>query len=1037
MKRLGSIAAMLLGGGLMLVVSGTVVLAEKRVALIIGNSAYQNAGKLPNPARDADAVADMFKKAGYDVSLLKDAGNLEFKRNIRKFEDAASDADIAVVFYAGHGIEIGGTNYVIPTDAKLASDRDAPDEAIELTRIIQSVDGAKRLRLVILDACRDNPFLATMKRQRQALRQVASGLGPVGDVGSETLVAYAAKQGLTAEDGKGDHSPFTTAILHSLPEPGLDIRLAFGRVRDEVLKITSNRQEPYVYGSLGGSNVALVPAPEKTAPQAVDQDKMRADYELVMKVFEKVGSKTPLKVFLEQYPAGLYSELVREQLNQLETQEKIALATGPSATQSPRGPTLTDPAKLAAIPQKEPPSPAQPSPDNLAWDEVKDSTDPDALRRFIARFRDSPRMLEAQRRLDVLLRNQREREEQARREKVEADMAKAWEAVEGTDDPNRLRDFARRYPSSEHAPDAKQRADALVRAAQEREDQARREKAEAELAKAWEAVQGTEDQAKLRDFLRRYPTTQYTDAAKQRLEAVIRAAQEREEAARVAAAEERRLKAEAEVKRAFDAAAATFDQSVVRDFIRRYPDSPYVAQAKSHLDTLIAAEQERKEQERLAAAEARRQKIEADAATAWNSIKNSGNPTDLQNFIKRFPESTLALRDATERLGAIDREAKERVAKAQAEAATARAAWDRIKDTNDIAVVQDFMKQYPGTPTALNDAKQYLDVLDKRNKEREAKARMEAEAAQAWNRIQNSPDQAEVRSFMKRYPDASVTLTHAAPRLAALEHEAAERAEKVRAEAASARAAWDLVKGTNDPNELRDYINKYPDAPFSTRDAKARIDLLERQAKEREAKEKAEAAAREAKEKAEAALREAKEKAEVEMREAWDATKDSRDPSEFRAFVKRYPSSPFVSDAKQSIAALEPKPEVTAKPEAEPDVSTRPIYRQRPDIGMRTAPPAPVQPRPEYHPPRPEIVVPQRPAPAPPKVVERHHENAVEPPHRQAPPARVERPAPQRVERASRPAPHYEARGGGGGGGGYGGGGGGGGGGGHMSGVGF
>jgi uncharacterized caspase-like protein len=535
---------MLLGGGLLLAVSGFSALAEKRVALIIGNSAYQNAGKLPNPARDAESVADMFKKAGYEVSLLRDVGNLDFKRNIRKFEDSAADADIAVVFYAGHGIEIGGTNYVIPVDAKLASDRDAPDEAIELTRIIQSVDGAKRLRLVILDACRDNPFLATMKRQRQAMRQVASGLGPVGDVGSETLVAYAAKQGSTAEDGKGDHSPFTTAILHSLPEPGLDIRLAFGRVRDEVLKITSNRQEPYVYGSLGGSNVALVPAPEKAAPQMVDQDKMRADYELVMKVYEKVGSKTPLKVFLEQYPSGLYSELVREQLNQMEANEKVALATGPATP--PRGPTFTDPGKnqqLATIPQREPPSPAAPSPDNVAWEEIKDSTDPDALRRFIQRFSNSPKVLEAQRRLDILIRNQREREEQARREKAEAEMAKAWDAVQGTDDPNRLRDFARRYPLSEHAAEAKQRADGLVRAAQEREEQARREKAEAELAKAWEAVQGTDDQAKLRDFIRRYPATQYTDAAKRRLDATIRAAQDREEAARAAAAEERRVKA--------------------------------------------------------------------------------------------------------------------------------------------------------------------------------------------------------------------------------------------------------------------------------------------------------------------------------------------------------------------------------------------------------------------------------------------------------------------------------------------------------------
>jgi Caspase domain len=377
MKRLRSIAAVLLGGGLMLVISGSVVLADKRVALVIGNSSYQNAARLPNPARDADAVADMFKRAGYEVSLLKDAGNLEFKRNIRKFEDTASDADVAVVFYAGHGIEIGGTNYAIPVDAKLASDRDAPDEAIELTRIIQTVDGAKRLRLVILDACRDNPFLARMKRQRHALRQVAAGLGPVGDVSSETLVAYAAKQGLTAEDGNGDHSPFTTAILHNLPEPGLDIRLAFGRVRDEVLKITSNRQEPYVYGSLGGSNVALVLTPEKAAPQIVDQDKMRADYELVMKVFEKVG-KTPLKMFLEQYPSGLYSELVREQLNQLETQEKVALATGPSPAQSP----VSDPKnqQLAAIPQREPPAPAQASPDSQAWEDVRDTTDPDGDR---------------------------------------------------------------------------------------------------------------------------------------------------------------------------------------------------------------------------------------------------------------------------------------------------------------------------------------------------------------------------------------------------------------------------------------------------------------------------------------------------------------------------------------------------------------------------------------------------------------------------------------------------------------------------------
>src|ERR1043166_2028700 len=152
-------------------------LADKRVALVIGNSGYQHAPALPNPARDAKAMVSMFEKAGFDVVTTQyDAGNLQFKRAIRQFEDAASEADIAVIYYAGHGIEIHGSNYLIPIDAKLASDRDADDEAITLDRLVEAADGAKRLRLVILDACRDNPFVKTMKRQRTAaLRGVTAG----------------------------------------------------------------------------------------------------------------------------------------------------------------------------------------------------------------------------------------------------------------------------------------------------------------------------------------------------------------------------------------------------------------------------------------------------------------------------------------------------------------------------------------------------------------------------------------------------------------------------------------------------------------------------------------------------------------------------------------------------------------------------------------------------------------------------------------------------------------------------------------------
>jgi hypothetical protein len=287
--------------------------AYKRVALVVGNSAYQNAARLPNPARDASSVAEMFRDAGFDVvALQRDVGNLDFKRAVRRFEEAAIDADVAVVFYAGHGIEIGGVNYMIPIDAKLASDFDAPDEAIPLDRIIDAVTSAKQFRLVILDACRDNPFVANMTR-RVASRSVSAGLAKVEPSTADTLIAYAAKAGSTAADGTGEHSPYTTALLHNLMLPGVDIRLAFGRIRDEVMKITGQSQEPFVYGSLGGRTVSLLDARDAvaTAPSApVDPNaEARLDYEQ----FEKVGTKEAWDAFLTLHSSGPYADLARAQ----------------------------------------------------------------------------------------------------------------------------------------------------------------------------------------------------------------------------------------------------------------------------------------------------------------------------------------------------------------------------------------------------------------------------------------------------------------------------------------------------------------------------------------------------------------------------------------------------------------------------------------------------------------------------------------------------------------------------------------------------
>jgi uncharacterized caspase-like protein len=183
--------------------------AEKRIALVIGNSGYQNATRLPNPANDAASMADLFKKAGFDVvSSRKDLGNLEFKRALREFTALAATADIAVVFYAGHGIEAKGSNYLLPVDVKLANEYDAEDEAIPLSRVIETIEPAKRLRLIILDACRDNPFNRTMQRSI-ATRSMSTGLAAISEPSTDTLIAYAAKAGSTAADGDTQHSPFT------------------------------------------------------------------------------------------------------------------------------------------------------------------------------------------------------------------------------------------------------------------------------------------------------------------------------------------------------------------------------------------------------------------------------------------------------------------------------------------------------------------------------------------------------------------------------------------------------------------------------------------------------------------------------------------------------------------------------------------------------------------------------------------------------------------------------------------------------------
>jgi uncharacterized caspase-like protein len=302
--------------------------AEKRVALIIGNSAYQNVPPLSNPVNDGSVMTRTFKDAGFDVvDYRRDLTARETRRALRDFADVARDADIAVVYYAGHGMEVEGANYLIPIDAKLERDTDVYDETLSLDRILVAIEPARRLRLVILDACRDNPFSRTMQRT-VAARSIGRGLAKVEPNSPNTLIAYSAKAGSTAQDGDGKNSPFTVALSRHIATPGLDVRKAFGFVRDDVLKSTGNRQEPFVYGSLGGDDVPLVagaprvapPSQQPAAPSA--QSEVRRDYELAM----QVGNKGALNAFLAQYPDGFYANLAKLQIDKLTAEENRAAA---------------------------------------------------------------------------------------------------------------------------------------------------------------------------------------------------------------------------------------------------------------------------------------------------------------------------------------------------------------------------------------------------------------------------------------------------------------------------------------------------------------------------------------------------------------------------------------------------------------------------------------------------------------------------------------------------------------------------------------
>lgn len=258
--------------------------AESRTALVVGNGRYVGVSTLPNPTRDAESVAQALQRNGYDVTLIKDGTLHAIKAAISHFSEAASRSDIALFYYAGHGVESQGENWLIPVDFKIAEKNEIANATINLRSITSDASKASTLGLIILDACRDNPFVAPPIAPAAAVEQsgrkitsrsLGKGLAPVVPI-ENVFVAFAAKDGTVANDGNGEHSPFTDALLRHVERRGLEISSLFRIVRDEVVAVTNGTQQPFVYGSLPNRPIYLAHPPaiddatSSNGPSAID-----------------------------------------------------------------------------------------------------------------------------------------------------------------------------------------------------------------------------------------------------------------------------------------------------------------------------------------------------------------------------------------------------------------------------------------------------------------------------------------------------------------------------------------------------------------------------------------------------------------------------------------------------------------------------------------------------------------------------------------------------------------------------------------------
>ncbi|MBV7516147.1 caspase family protein [Ensifer sp. ENS12] len=298
----------------------------KRLALVVGMTNYVAAGTLPNASRDAEAFGTFLNGQGFETDLVLNADRRGLAAALSSFSRKIGPEDVALFYYAGHGMQLHGENFLIGTDAKLESEFDVPAETIALSEIITALEKRARISMIFLDACRNNPLANRLNTEVEGATRggATRGLAPIETQGAGTLVAFAAAPGQVAADGTDGHSPFTRALIANLSGAGLEVGTAFKRVVRDVRKETQGKQQPQILSSL---SLEFYFGPEAAAPQiqaalpavavpAIDPEGLEAEADF--KKALRIGTPRIWHFFIEKHRTGEYAELARQTLAQIE-----------------------------------------------------------------------------------------------------------------------------------------------------------------------------------------------------------------------------------------------------------------------------------------------------------------------------------------------------------------------------------------------------------------------------------------------------------------------------------------------------------------------------------------------------------------------------------------------------------------------------------------------------------------------------------------------------------------------------------------------